>query len=139
MKRRILWGLILIASLIHSQWARPGWPDLTWVFLVPVVLLSESRWDYGLALLAGVLKDATQPGFPWLSPMLFVIAVGLGQFAQSALNMRWIVAKLLFAGFLILLDFLRLLFLYGLAPWSLLLETAGWTLLLSVLAVLLLT
>ncbi len=139
MKVRILWIGLFVTSLLHSQWMRPGLPDLTWVFLIPLALHPLRIPGILGLLLAGVLKDGTQPNMVWLSPLLFVLTGWLGQVARETLNMKWIVAKALFATVVILIAFLVLLLIYGTGLWPLLLRTAGWSLVLSLLSVIFLT
>ncbi len=128
----VLLVLLPVVALLDGWIHRPGWPDFTFAFLVPLLILGEGPWILPVAFVAAVFREGLDPARPWLFPLLVVLLFAFARALRVRVNLRLFALRAALATLLVLLDLLVLHWAYAYA-WNSLWLTGVSTLLLSLL------
>ncbi len=104
----LLLVLLPVVALLDGWIHRPGWPDLTLAFLIPLLLRGENPWILPVAFVAAVFREGLDPFRPWLFPLFVVVAFALSTTLRVRINLKLLPIRLAVAALLVLLDLLLL-------------------------------
>ena len=99
----ILVTIFLVSSLLQARWWSSFLPDLSVATLILLSLRDIPPWVYAIAVLGGILRDGLDVNSIWITPMIYLAIIWLGQFLREHINMSLYITKAVFIAFGILL------------------------------------